>query len=468
MDPLKVIYIILGGLSFIITGCAQNANTHIQRGSDYKFKAGYPEVQLATVGFMSPDNNPKINITANIVYGSLTFKEINNQQQSNISVDIVIKAQNEGNKTLNKKHYDIEIEKPISNINQSYIFEKQLQTTSGPQKIYATITDKNSGKKITREATISIPNPNNNKKNLTNIRVLGKDTDTNLSWVPITTYNIPSRIDSLLFRFQITNYSAANPLTINAQLMQIKSDNSVARPMFFSNYSSATIEYTGINYDDKNVLKKSSRKLYDKGNVFIEFRFEQLGIGNYRFKAQTQNNDQIVKARDFGVKSKNYPTLQTPRELARPLIYLMNDENYEDLLAIDNQDSLKTAIDKFWLKKIGNKVKARKVLKKYYNRVEEANKQFSNFKEGWKTDPGMVYILFGPPVFVQNTLGEMKWNYSNNVVNSRRTFIFNQPKINNESFPFDHYLLQRNQSYYSLAFQQRQLWLSGLILQRNF
>ena len=39
--------------------------------------------------------------------------------------------------------------------------------------------------------------------------------------------------------------------------------------------------------------------------------------------------------------------------------------------------------------------------------IEEANKQFSNYKEGWKTDMGMMYILFGPPWYIESTL-EMK------------------------------------------------------------
>jgi hypothetical protein len=36
-------------------------------------------------------------------------------------------------------------------------------------------------------------------------------------------------------------------------------------------------------------------------------------------------------------------------------------------------------------------------MEQYYARVEYANKHFSHFQEGWRTDMGMVYITFGPP-----------------------------------------------------------------------
>ncbi|NIA22828.1 MAG: GWxTD domain-containing protein [Proteobacteria bacterium] len=33
----------------------------------------------------------------------------------------------------------------------------------------------------------------------------------------------------------------------------------------------------------------------------------------------------------------------------------------------------------------------------YFKRVEYANKKFTSYKPGWKTDRGMIYIKYGPP-----------------------------------------------------------------------
>ncbi|CUS97606.1 GWxTD domain-containing protein [Candidatus Kryptonium thompsonii] len=36
-------------------------------------------------------------------------------------------------------------------------------------------------------------------------------------------------------------------------------------------------------------------------------------------------------------------------------------------------------------------------MEEYYSRVKYANEHFGHYLEGWKTDMGMVYIIFGPP-----------------------------------------------------------------------
>lgn len=465
--------IFLIGLATVIgLACARSANPNVERGSDYEYRPGYPEVRFSAIGFLNENNQPSINVAADIVYGSLIFKEVGGVQQAQIGVDVRIVGQGEDSPLVDSEHYDIDIEREDSDITtsqQSYILQKRINVPAGSYKVYLTVTDKNSGKKTTRSTETSIPNPESNQIDLTDIRMLGKDMDSDSpNWFPITTYDVAGRIDSLMFIFQATNNKSDQPLSINAELVRFKSDHSIARPMYFNDYSPSSIEYKGIDLSEETTIQQSQRKLLEEGSVFIEFRFAQQERGNYRFKVESdKNEDELFKARDFGVKSENYPALKTAEELARPLAYLMDEDEYEDLMAISDADSLKEAIDRFWLKEIGNKNEAISVLKMYYQRVEEANKQFSNFKEGWKTDPGMIYILFGPPWYVNNRLDQMVWSFSYNRDDPSYNYLFFQPKLQSEFYPFEHYILQRNQQYYNVEFQQRSLWLSGLILTRN-
>ena len=108
--------------------------------------------------------------------------------------------------------------------------------------------------------------------------------------------------------------------------------------------------------------------------------------------------------------------------------------------------------------------KAKSVISLYYERVEQANKQFTSFKEGWKTDLGMIYILFGPPWYVDRYLNTMAWSYSYDRTDPRYNYVFERPNMRNEYYPFDNYLLQRNQGYFNIQYRQIQLWLSGGIL----
>lgn len=459
-------------VTLLAFSCTRATNPDIERGAEYQFKPGFPEVRFSAVGFLDETTNPRIHLAADIVYGSLIFKEVNNQQEANISIDVNINSQENEDNVIESIHDVITITRDDENIvnsQQSYIYENQVEVPPGDYKINFTVTDLTSSKKITRTATTSIPDPENPEVDLTDIRMLSKDMDDeNPHWQPVTTYTVPGRVDSLMFIFQATNASTENPLTVNARLIRFRSDTTIARPMHYTTYSSSSLGYQGIEYDQETVIQQSQRTLRQKGSVFIEFRFPQQQRGNYRFRISSANEeDELYKARDFGVKSTNYPAIKTARELARPLAYLMNDNEYEDLMSISNSDSLKDAIDRFWLKNIGNKTKAQSVLQMYYQRVVEANKQFSNFKEGWKTDPGMMYVLFGPPWYIDRRFDQMQWSYAYSRVDPEKNFVFFRPEMKSEFFPFDHYILQRHQYYFNTQYQQRRLWLSGLILERQ-
>lgn len=459
----------------IFWGCSNSYNPNVKHGSSYSYKQGYPEVRFSAIGRIDEAGNPQINIAADIVYGSLIYSKKENQYTANIAIDVQVVDRDEPDNIIQSKRFPIEINKQNSDITYSQEqlnFQKTISVEPGKYKVNFRFTDLSSEKKIVRSANTYIPDPKSDVINLTNIQLKGKDIDhDNPKWAAITTYDVQKTVDSLKFIFQATNNSSEEPLTISSKLMRIDSDTSAAKALHFNNASSSSIRYKGIDYSDKEVLETNRRKLLQSGNVLIEFKFERKERGSYRFKvAANKDNGEFeeqTKARDFGVKSKNYPSVKTPRELARPLVYVMKEDNYENLISITDPDSLKQAIDRFWLKHIGNKSETKSVIKKYYNRVVEANKQFSNFKEGWKTDPGMMYILFGPPWYVDQSLDKMKWSYSYNRSDPERNFYYKQPKLNNKFYPFDHYLLRRSQNYFNVQYQQIQLWLSGLILQRN-
>jgi GWxTD domain-containing protein len=104
----------------------------------------------------------------------------------------------------------------------------------------------------------------------------------------------------------------------------------------------------------------------------------------------------------------SFPEVKTTRELMEPLFYLATLTEYRDLRTQPNK---KLAVDNFWLK-MGNSVeKSRELIRIYYNRVVYSNLYFSSNKEGWKTDQGMIFILFGPPTRIQITSSGESWYY---------------------------------------------------------
>ena len=94
-------------------------------------------------------------------------------------------------------------------------------------------------------------------------------------------------------------------------------------------------------------------------------------------------------------------------------------DEYRQILS---SQKIKLEIDNFWLKTSGSTERARELIKIYYNRVKYANEYFTSDREGWKTDRGMIYVLFGPPAKLYKSDNEEKWVYIQN--NLEVPFVF--------------------------------------------
>ena len=152
---------------------------------------------------------------------------------------------------------------------------------------------------------------------------------------------------------------------------------------------------------------------------------------------------------------KNFPSLKMPSEMLGPLRYLTNKKEYLQYQGYQNK---KLAIDEFWLKSGGNIPRGKELIKIFYNRVLLANTYFSSFKEGWKTDRGMIYIIFGKPKYVFKSPDVEKWIYGDLQDPNSLSFVFN--RIVN-SFSTNHFVLKRLDYYSTIWNQAVYSWRDG-------
>lgn len=425
-------------------------------------------MRSTSIGYLSEEDEPLINVTTDIVLGSLIYSSSDEKRTANITLEIRV-LQVDGNFSRSvKRDFEIESSYEDSFLSQEvYTVDEVIDVVPGTFEVTVSVLDQSSGKVTSRTDSSKIPNPDEPQINITTVRLMGKNLKLGTEqFTPITTYTVPSKIDSLKLQFQVTNNDLDDPLTVESRLLKFPADTSYARPMNFNNYSPSSLPYIGVDMRRPEEVDSNVRRLDEPGSVLIEFKYPLLERGTYRFEVETTDNEgeKIYRARAFSVQSQNYPSVMSARELAQPLIYLMDRRDHEKMMKIQNSDSLKEAVDRFWLSNIQNMNQARSVINLYYERVEQANKQFTTFKEGWKTDMGMIFILFGPPWYVDRYLNTMQWSYSYDRNDPQYNFIFERPNLKNEFFPFDNYLLQRNQGYFNVQYRQIQLWLSGGIL----
>jgi len=137
-----------------------------------------------------------------------------------------------------------------------------------------------------------------------------------------------------------------------------------------------------------------------------------------------------------------FPDVSVPAQALAPLRYLTTEREFDKLLAYEDY---KIAVDSFWLERASyNPDRAKKMIKKYYRRVMDVNLFFSSFQEGWKTDRGLIYIIYGTPSEVYRTDEEEEWIYGEKGNPMSMRFYFYKT---DNPFTTNDYSLQRSPIY---------------------
>lgn len=152
----------------------------------------------------------------------------------------------------------------------------------------------------------------------------------------------------------------------------------------------------------------------------------------------------------------DFPVITAANEMVAPLQYISTKEEMQDVSLAKNT---KIAMDQFWLSKAKNdQQKARKLIRTYYKRVENANRFFTSYKEGWKTDRGMIMIIFGAPnIIYQSEQGE-SWIYGEK--NNMNALNFTFTKIEN-TFTDNDYQLNRSVYFKNIWNTAQNAWRNG-------
>jgi GWxTD domain-containing protein len=164
----------------------------------------------------------------------------------------------------------------------------------------------------------------------------------------------------------------------------------------------------------------------------------------------------------------DFPQMSTPEEMIEPLAYLANETEMADMLSNIRP---KVALDEFWIKCGGNVEKARELIRIYYTRALYANFYFTSYKEGWRTDRGMIYMLYGPPdKLYKSSVGET-WGYRQPEIKSKwgprysvkEKYLFFNFKKRDNKFSDNEYSLSRSETVVSFWDQAVLAWRKGIV-----
>jgi GWxTD domain-containing protein len=170
--------------------------------------------------------------------------------------------------------------------------------------------------------------------------------------------------------------------------------------------------------------------------------------GFYHFRSDTVSREGLTLYNFY----EGFPEIATAEELRAPLRYITTRREYDSLT---ESTSVKAAVDDFWLKTARTPERAKVLIQKYYSGVEKANLYFTSYLEGWKTDRGLIYIIFGEPDYVYRGQGSEEWIYGE--PQNRSSLRFSFFKVNNH-FTDNDYMLLRSATMKEAWFVTVQSW----------
>ncbi len=166
--------------------------------------------------------------------------------------------------------------------------------------------------------------------------------------------------------------------------------------------------------------------------------------GLYLFQSDTSSAEGFA----FRVSAGTFPRYSRIEDLTEPLVFICTKDEFDKLLAANGD---KVEFDKTILGITRDKDRARRFMKSYYNQVELANHYFTSYKEGWKTDMGMIFIIFGLPDEVRKTGQNEIWYYKN----TRTKFVFVKK---GSVYDPDYWVLMRDDRFSEVWYNTIDLW----------
>ncbi len=145
-----------------------------------------------------------------------------------------------------------------------------------------------------------------------------------------------------------------------------------------------------------------------KNEKILRIDHTSLSLGDYRLyirayplhqKPAIETDYLGVTNRAFLIRWRGLPKNLKDLDVAiDQLRYITKDDEWSRLKEAKTPEEKQARFLEFWKKRDPNPNTPRnEKLEEFYQRVEYANKHFSHYTEGWRTDMGMIYLIFGPP-----------------------------------------------------------------------
>ncbi|WP_412067438.1 GWxTD domain-containing protein [Rubrivirga sp. IMCC43871] len=272
---------------------------------------------------------------------------------------------------------------------------------------------------------------------------------------PVDATAIPAGLDSLALTLQAIDLVSEGEMVVT--VARVRSDSLPATSVDASTPFVGSLSAQGI---DRSALDTVAvpRQRVGAGTSAVVAPLPTLRPGVYRLTVAVDGS-LTSAARYVVVRRQEYPLLTRLGDLIAPLAYLADSDALRPIHEARTEAARRRAFDGFWGAEMDDRRLAAATIRAYYERVEQANRLFAGVKEGWKTDPGMIYVLFGPPRFVETRDDGERWTYGAGVAGPV-SFTFRRTS---GAGPFPVLTLERDRALVDPIGRARQQWRRGVV-----
>lgn len=185
----------------------------------------------------------------------------------------------------------------------------------------------------------------------------------------------------------------------------------------------------------------------------FEFTADSNGFDHFRIDTSSTTGFTLFT---FG---STYPTVRTTSDMIPPLRYITSLQEWDRITTATDK---RHEVEKFWTDAAGGHDRAREAIDAYYSRVESANRHFTGWTPGWRTDRGLVHIIFGTPNTIRKTDNSEVWTYGEETNLMSLTFVFEKrpgPYTDNDL------VLRRDPNFKSAWYRNVESWRNGRVFQ---
>jgi len=384
-------------VAFVLWAVLCTTHTHAQQSTSGDNRTFFFDV-LCFKG--SSDTTQRIDVFTVVPYASLTFIKRNNTFIANYKLTVTLRSKDGAVRSTVVKEYPLAEERAEATTGITGAFDYAqiiLQAPPGAYTIQADIED------VLGKRTM------NRTRGLTTIDFDSRD-------LSLSSLMFSSAVAQNGQRYAVTPYLDDDVAALATETFFVFFES------YFRSQSIDSVDFVYELLDARNnraALGKRTRRFVkaDRVQQFLKIDVPaSVAVGNYSLRVMALRPDSTVlsgqiptrdifaattralriewKGLGFGTALQGDELLRAVRQLR----YVAPSAEIQAMQNAPNDEERQKRFYEFWKKTDPTPATPRnEAYDEYYGRVDFANRTFRHHTEGWMTDMGMVYVIFGPP-----------------------------------------------------------------------